>query len=58
MVSVRNTSKALTIFRDEKRRYVSVWNWIQRFESCQFYRQRIFAFNIDETMVQTGCKHV
>ena len=28
------------------------------FDSCHFYRQRISAFNIDETMVQTGCKHV
>ena len=58
-LSLRNTSKALTIFRDEKRNYVSVWNWIQRFNSCQFYRRkRIPAFIIDETMVQTGCKHV
>ena len=31
-LSLRNTSKALVIFRDEnKRSYVSVWNWIQRF---------------------------
>ena len=34
-LSLRNTSKALVIFRDEnKRSYVSVWNWIQRFGSC------------------------
>ena len=25
-LSLRNTSKALVIFRDEKRSYVSVWN--------------------------------
>jgi hypothetical protein len=25
------TSKALVLFRDDKRSYVSVWNWIQRF---------------------------
>ena len=31
-LSLRNTSKALVIFRDDnKRSYVSVWNWIQRF---------------------------
>jgi hypothetical protein len=30
-LSLRNTSKALVIFRDEKRSYVSVWNWIQKF---------------------------
>ena len=58
-LSLRNTSKALTIFKDEKRRYISIWNWIQRFDSCQFYRRkRISAFIIDETMVQTDCKHV
>ena len=29
-----------------------------KFDSCQFYRRkRIFAFIIDETMVQTGYKH-
>ena len=31
-LSLRNTSKALVIFRDvNMRSYVSVWNWIQRF---------------------------
>ncbi len=31
-LSLRNTSKALSIFGDRKKRiYVSVWNWIQRF---------------------------
>ena len=44
---------------DKKRSYLSVWNWIPRFDSCQFYRRKkISAFIIDETMVQTGCKHV
>jgi hypothetical protein len=28
-LSLRNTSKALDIFDDEKRSYISVWNWIQ-----------------------------
>ena len=28
-LSLRNTSKALIIFKDEKRSYVSVWNWIR-----------------------------
>ena len=58
-ISLRNISKALTIFRDEERIYVSVGNWIQRFGSCKFYRRkRNSAFNIDKTMVKTGCKHV
>ena len=57
-LSLRNTSKALVIFRDEKRSYVSVWNWIQRFGSCQIYkRKRISAFIIDETVIQIGWKH-
>ncbi|HEX2407631.1 MAG TPA: hypothetical protein VHJ38_10545 [Nitrososphaeraceae archaeon] len=30
-LSLRNTSKALIIFKDEKRSYVSVWNWIPKF---------------------------
>ena len=31
-LSLRNTFKALVIFRDvNMRSYVSVWNWIQRF---------------------------
>jgi putative transposase len=57
-LSLRNTSKALVIFRDKKRSYVSVWNWIQRFNSCQIYkRKRISAFIIDETVIQIGWKH-
>src|SRR5215204_2634426 len=54
-LSLRNTSKALIIFKDEKRSYVSVWNWIQRFGSCQIYRRkRVTAFIIDETVIQIG----
>ena len=57
-LSLRNTSKALLIFKDEKRSYVSVWNWIQRFGSLQVYkRKRILAFTIDETVSQIGIKH-
>ncbi len=55
---LRNTSKALVIFRDEKRSYVSVWNWIQRFGSYQIYkRKRVSAFIIDETVIQIGNQH-
>src|SRR5215213_4235761 len=57
-LSLRNTSKALIIFKDEKRSYVSVWNWIQRFGSCQIYkRKRVSAFIIDETVIQIGKHH-
>jgi hypothetical protein len=52
---LRNTSKALVIFRDDKRSYVSVWNWIPRFGFCQIYkRKRVTAFLIDETIIQIG----
>jgi transposase-like protein len=58
-LSLRNTSKALEPFKDERRSYVSVWNWIQRFgSSYQLYkRKRISAFIIDETLIQVGNKH-
>ena len=57
-LSLRNTSKALVIFRDKKRSYVSVWNWVQRFGSSQIYkRKRVSAFIIDETVIQVGNQH-
>ena len=57
-LSLRNTSKALVIFKDEKRSYVSVWNWIQKFGSSQIYkRKRVSAFIIDETVIQIGNQH-
>ncbi len=58
-LSLRNTSKALEPFKDEKRSYVSVWNWIQLFGSYHLYkRKRISAFIIDdETLIQIGNKH-
>ena len=54
------TSKALVIFRDEnKRTYVSAWNWIQRFGSCQISKRkkRESVFIIDETVIQIGNHH-
>ena len=57
-LSLRNTSKALVIFNDEKRSYVSIWNWIQKFGSLQIYkRKRVSAFIIDETVIQIGNQH-
>src|SRR5574342_16813 len=57
-LSLRNTSKALIIFKDERKSYVSVWNWIQRFGSCQIYkRKRVSAFIRDETIIQIGNQH-
>ncbi|MDX1371563.1 MAG: DDE-type integrase/transposase/recombinase [Nitrososphaeraceae archaeon] len=57
-LSLRNTSKALELFKDQKRSYVAVWEWIQRFGSLQiFKRKRISAFIIDETVIQIGDHH-
>ena len=58
-LSLRNTSKALVIFRDEnKRSYVSVWKWIQRFGFCKIYkRKRVSDFIINETVIQIGNHH-
>ena len=58
-LSLRNTSKALDIFDDEKRSHISIWNWIQRFGSSQIYnkRKRVAAFIIDETIIQIGNHH-
>ena len=57
-LSLRNTSKALVIFKDNKRSHVSVCNWIQRFVEYQIYKhKRISAFIIDETVIQIGSQH-
>src|SRR5215207_10337812 len=41
-LSLRNTSKALVIFKDEKRSHVAAWKWIQRFGSfsSQIYKRK------------------
>ena len=57
-LSLRNTSKVLTIFKDQKISYVSVWNWIQRFGSCNIYkRKRASVFIIDETVIRSVTKN-
>ena len=54
-LSLRNTSKALVIFKDKKRSYVSICNGIQRFSEYPIYkRERVSAFIKDETVIQIG----
>ena len=54
-LSLRKTSKALVIFKDEKRSYVSVWNWIQKFAEYPLYKRKMVSpFIIDETVIQIG----
>ena len=54
-LSLRNTSKALVIFKDNKRSHVSVWNWIQRFAEYRIYKRKRII--IDETVIQIGSQH-
>ncbi len=59
-LSLRNKSKALEPFKEQKRSYVAVWKWIQRFSSLlQIYNKhrRVSVFIIDETMIQIGSNH-
>ncbi|MDR4512171.1 MAG: hypothetical protein MRJ93_10775 [Nitrososphaeraceae archaeon] len=37
-LSLRSTSKALVVFRDDKRSHVSVWNWM--FGSVRFTKEK------------------
>ena len=39
-LSLRNISKALELFKDQKRSSVVVWKCIQRFGSCQIYNRK------------------
>jgi putative transposase len=57
-LSLRNTSKALVIFKNEKRSHISIWNWIQRFAEYPIYKRKtISALVIDETAIQIGSQH-
>ncbi len=54
-LSLRNTSKALEPFKDQKRSHIAIWDWIQRLGSLPIYRRkRVSAFVIDETIIQIG----
>jgi putative transposase len=59
-LGLRNTSKALELFKDQNRSHVAVWEWIQRFGSSYIYNKhkRISAFIIDETIIQIGNQHL
>ena len=58
-LSLRNTSKALELFNDQKRSHVAIWEWIQPFGSSHIYNKhrKISAFIIDETIIQIGGQH-
>ena len=54
-LSLRNTSKALVIFKDNKRSHVSVWNWIQRFADYPIYKRKRISFYIDRKQSNRIC---
>ena len=38
---------------------MSIWNWVQHFGSNTIYkRNRLTSFNIDETIIHSGSKHI
>ncbi|HEY9485382.1 MAG TPA: hypothetical protein VIQ04_01960 [Nitrososphaeraceae archaeon] len=53
-MSLLNTSKAVITFKDDKRRYISVWNYIQGLVHAISTNVRVSAFIIDETVIQVG----
>ena len=55
-LSFRNTSKAIQPFEERGRSHVAIWKWVQRFNPRRLYccKRRVFAFLIDETMLQIG----
>ena len=57
--TIRNTSDALEPFKEQKRSHVAVWQWIQRFGSCQIYNKhrRVSTFIIDEPVIQIDGQH-
>ncbi|HET9807195.1 MAG TPA: DDE-type integrase/transposase/recombinase [Nitrososphaeraceae archaeon] len=60
-LSLRNTSKALVIFRDKKRSYMFLSICLELDSKVCSYpvykRKRVSAFIIDETVMQIGNQH-
>jgi len=57
-LSLRKAAEAMELFKDQKRSYVAVWKWIQRFGSYQIYRRKtVPPFTIDETVIQIDNQH-
>ena len=58
-LSLRNTSKALVIFRDENKEVMCLYGTgFRDLASYQIYkRKRVSAFIIDETVIQIGSQH-
>ena len=57
-LSLRNTSKALVVFRDEKSKsYCYMELDTKIWFSTIYKRKRVSAFIIDETVIQIGSQH-
>lgn len=56
-MSLCNISKALIVFRDNKRSYVAVWKGYKVLDHFKFTWKKFFALIIDETIIQIGNHH-
>ena len=58
-LSLRNTSKALVIFKDNKKEVMFLFGTgFKGLQNIQYYkRKRVSAFIIDETVIQVGSQH-
>ncbi|MFB5600220.1 MAG: hypothetical protein ACE5SW_08350 [Nitrososphaeraceae archaeon] len=56
--SLRNTSVALELFKDQNKIYVAIWESIQRFGTTWIYKsKKSILILINETIIQIGSKH-
>jgi len=58
-LSTRNVAKALSFLNIVKRRHVSIWNWIQKYQpqKLKSTRRRILEYVVDETMLKVGSEY-
>ncbi len=58
-LSFRNTSKALSFLKIAKISHVSIWNWIQKYRPCKYFKnKKIQGYIIDETAIKEGSELV
>jgi len=55
-LSTRNVAKALSFLNIVKRRHVSIWNWIQKYQPKRISSQRnkIDELIVDEAVIKVG----
>ncbi|HXT83779.1 MAG TPA: hypothetical protein VN704_05530 [Verrucomicrobiae bacterium] len=54
-LSFRNTAKELSFLKITKISHGSIWNWLQKYRPCKYFKKRIIkGYVIDETVIKTG----